>query len=523
MAVGSVGTAVSETDFVGPTAGVPAAGNLSRLDERYGLTDGLTLVSADNATLILEDQEGRQREYVDFVSAYGAVNFGHRNPEIDRCLALGSDIVGMCYPAQAGTFAAWLCERLDRPASGRVLFQVGGSFGVSTAIALAQHARPGRIAPIRGGFHGLGVDTLAITSVHRSLALQETPLTRQLDAHVATIEPGELPRSWDGISCLIYEPIQGANGYVPLDIEWLRELERDARAAGVVSIADEVQCGFFRHGVLSPSHTAGLRPDIVVYSKSITNGLYPLSAVVYDSRLEPSKQQAFLAHTFQTGSLGFQAASAVASYVDSAPLTELAAGIQRTFDKLAEQLRAEGSAEDVYVTGPSLSFRPTRITARDLVRRALARGLFTFVGGGGFDRVRIAPPLTVPADQLAYGTQILADVLAGGDTLLTGAAPRQSPPQPERAPMERDEFYNDLRTYILESAPRRVVPDGVTDIDQDANLFDIGLVNSFSMMGLLVHLEELLEVSIDVTQHEPETFFTLRGMYDNLVTQGARP
>ena len=89
--------------------------------------------------------------------------------------------------------------------------------------------------------------------------------------------------------------------------------------------------------------------------------------------------------------------------------------------------------------------------------------------------------------------------------------------------MERDEFYDDLRSYILESAPRRAVPAEVTGIDEDANLFDLGLVNSFSMMGLLVHIEELIGVSIDVTQHEPDTFFTLRGMYDNLVAQGVRP
>ena len=81
--------------------------------------------------------------------------------------------------------------------------------------------------------------------------------------------------------------------------------------------------------------------------------------------------------------------------------------------------------------------------------------------------------------------------------------------------MDRDEFYDRIRAFIREPRPGR---DAVTDVpvDEDDNLFDLGLVNSFSMVRLLVHIEELLGVQVDVTQHEPESFFTLRGMYDSL-------
>jgi acyl carrier protein len=88
--------------------------------------------------------------------------------------------------------------------------------------------------------------------------------------------------------------------------------------------------------------------------------------------------------------------------------------------------------------------------------------------------------------------------------------------------MERSEFYDSLRAFVRRSAEERSVDVPVTDIDEDANLFDLGLVNSFSMVALLMHVEELLGGHIDVAEHEPETFFTLRGMYDSLVAQGAR-
>ena len=82
--------------------------------------------------------------------------------------------------------------------------------------------------------------------------------------------------------------------------------------------------------------------------------------------------------------------------------------------------------------------------------------------------------------------------------------------------MDRPSFYARMRDHLAEEAGgagRAVSPASIGEHD---NLFDIGLVNSFSLVKLLIQVEEVLGVEVDVTRHDPETFFSLAGMYDNL-------
>ncbi|HTX96954.1 MAG TPA: aminotransferase class III-fold pyridoxal phosphate-dependent enzyme [Mycobacterium sp.] len=389
---------------------------LSRLDERVGLAAHLTYISADNATLVLV-HNGVPRRIIDFMSCYGAVNFGHRNPRFEKCLSDGSDTVGVCYPPEAEQVARWLCAKTGLGDEGRVLFQVGGSFAVSTAVSLALRRRPGKMLAVEGCFHGLGADTLALTSIQHNFALQYTQLPMSLNLQVVTLAVGQLPDSWHDISCLLFEPVQGANGYVPLDVHWLRLLVSAAKSAGVTVIADEVQAGFYRHGYLSPSFTWGLDPDVYLYSKSLTNGMFPLSAVVYRHSIEPHERHAFLAHTFQTATLGYRAAHAVTTYLDEVPVHEMVSAIETELNAAAHRLRTAAFADDIHVCGPSLSFRPRVVDARQLAADALSSGLLVFVGGSDFGRIRVAPPVTIPIPQLREGLAILFERIAGCATV----------------------------------------------------------------------------------------------------------
>ncbi|SNQ51640.1 putative aminotransferase [Frankia canadensis] len=386
----------------------------SRLDEGGVLDRRYTLAHADNATLDLVDTDGRAHRCTDFMSAYAAVNFGHRNPSIERALAASSDLTGLFHGPEAEQVARWLCGRLPAPDSRRVLYQVGGSFAVAAALALARRRRPGRVMSIDGAFHGLGVDAAALTSVQRAFSLHDTGFADRLAPEVVHLPVGAVPRDWDDVSCLIYEPVQGAGGYVPLDRDWLGELTAAAAAAEVVTIADEIQCGFFRHGMFSPSAAWGLDADIVLYSKSLTNGMYPLSAVVYRRFLEAGAGPLYLAHTFQTGTLGTAAAHEVTRFIDGTDVTGLAAAVGARLTELADRLRAAGLARAVHAVGPSLSFEPTAVASGDLVRRAFAAGALVFSGGRHGERIRMAPPLTIPDAQLAEGIELVWSAAGGG-------------------------------------------------------------------------------------------------------------
>lgn len=82
--------------------------------------------------------------------------------------------------------------------------------------------------------------------------------------------------------------------------------------------------------------------------------------------------------------------------------------------------------------------------------------------------------------------------------------------------MDRQSFYDEVRTYLVADAREKGRVVAADDIGDTDNLFDIRVVNSFSLARLLVHIEGLTDAKIDVTSFEPETFFTLAGMYDAL-------
>ena len=389
----------------------PTSQRLSDLDESRAFGDRWTCSRALNASLTLSRSEGTTEEFTDLSSCYGAVNFGHCNEDIRLPAHPRSDLVAGVYPPEAERFARWLTDALG-VSDFKVLFQVGGSFAVSAALALAQRRRPGKILAIEGGFHGLGLDSLSVTTAQRSSALQETPLRQSLDSLVDVLAPGETGIDWSGVSGLIFEPIQGARGYVPLDAHWLQDLCAQAKLAGVTVIADEIQCGYYRFGDFSVAKEWGLNPDVLLFSKSMTNGLYPFSAVVYRQALEVGiGGGVVLAHTFQTSALGCFAACAVADYIDA---RDVKADCRRVAVPLAEaatRMEESGRAREIHQLGPSLSFRPAT-NAGDLVKACFADRVLILGGGIDGERIRIAPPLTIETEVLRRALEILLSRLS---------------------------------------------------------------------------------------------------------------
>lgn len=388
----------------------------SQLDESGLISPGHTFVSATGSIISLADETGAVTPYTDLMSAYGAVNFGHRNPEILADMAGAPDLVACFYPAEADWVAGWICDELGLR-QHRVLFQVGGSFAVATALALAQRHRAGAVVAVTGSFHGLGAETLSVTSIHRPMALQDTAWSRGSEEAVRWLGVGAVAPSWEGVSAFIFEPVQGANGYVPLPPDWLRELEASARRAGVVVIADEIQSGFHRHGEMSVARSLGLSPDILLFSKSLTNGTYPLSAVVYQEALVDGPDQPFLAHTFQTGVTGYYAARAVARFLETHPVDEycetVAGGLRGTADRLSRV----ATVSDLVVLGPTLSFGLPDAQARRVARGCFDHGVVVGTGGRDHQRLRVAPPITTPLGQLDEALAILEDIVVAGGTL----------------------------------------------------------------------------------------------------------
>jgi acetylornithine/succinyldiaminopimelate/putrescine aminotransferase len=340
------------------------------------------VLAAKNATLRLRAASGHVFSFTDLTSAHGAVNFGHLNPAIDPLIGLASDVASGFYPPAATAHSAWLRRQLKLDAHA-VIYQVGADAAMAAAVRMAQRARPGKVLTVAG-------------SVHAQLG----------DA--ARIAPGSDFTAWQEISCVVYEPIQSASGYVPLPLPWLRGLSQSAQAAGVTVIADEIACGFYRFGKLSMAASEYLRPDIFLFGNSMTNGLFPAAAIVCPDKMrsESFDEASQWTNPFQTSALGFLAADAVARYIDDADIESQIVQLNGILSESGERLAANSRLGAFHLAGPTLSLEVRGQRAGELAAACRARGVLVGVSVDGH-RVTVAPPLTISPDQLTNAMNVL--------------------------------------------------------------------------------------------------------------------
>ncbi|GHJ16145.1 aspartate aminotransferase family protein [Micromonospora sp. AKA38] len=223
------------------------------------------------------------RSLLDFGS-YGVALLGHRNPAVLAAVIRQLDQLPVSTRTLANPVTAAAATRLGTYLGAgltRVYLGANGSDAVEAALKLARLAtgRPTVLA-VRGGYHGKTLGALSATS---------TPLFREglhaLLGHVEHLDVADTAalrvrlRAED-VAAVIFEPIQGEGGVVPLDRDALAEWCDAAHDAGAFAISDEIQCGLRR--CLAPSVAVAdeLPVDAVLFGKGLGGGVVPVSAVV---------------------------------------------------------------------------------------------------------------------------------------------------------------------------------------------------------------------------------------------------
>jgi len=159
---------------------------------------------------------------------------------------------------------------------------------------------------------------------------------------------------------------------------------------------------------LSLAASEFLRPDIYLFGNSMTNGIFPLFAVVCSEAIESSLQadEDGWRPTFQTSSLGLQAADCVAQYIDATDIPALLTPIHALLSKTGEKLAAIPRLEALHLAGPTLSLGVRDGRGEELVLACEARGVLVSGGAGG-RRVSIAPPITIAPEQLQVALRMV--------------------------------------------------------------------------------------------------------------------
>jgi ornithine--oxo-acid transaminase len=265
------------------------------LEEEYGVHNyaPLPVVISRGEGSWVEDVDGRR--YFDALSAYSALNFGHRHPRLVAAAHEQLDRLTLTSRAfrndRLGAFCRDLAELCGKE---RVLPMNTGAEAVETAIKAARKwgyevkgVEPGRakVVVCHGNFHGR-TTTIISFSDDEDARTGFGPYTPGFESipygDLAALESALDP---DTVAFLV-EPIQGEAGVVIPPDGYLAGARALCTEAGALLIADEVQSGLGRTGRTFACEHEDVTPDLMLLGKALGGGIMPISAVVGDDVLE---------------------------------------------------------------------------------------------------------------------------------------------------------------------------------------------------------------------------------------------
>lgn len=261
--------------------------DLIAIEERFGAHNytplDVMLVRGEGAWVT--DVEGKT--YLDALSAYSALNLGHRHPRIIRALVQQAERLTLTSRAFRNDQLPLFCEELAKLCGLDVVLPMNaGTEAVETAIKAARrwgYRRKGLERPTivvcRNNFHGRSTTIVGFSS--------EDWYRRDFGPFAPgfiTIPFGDiraLDRALDANACaFLVEPIQGEAGILVPPPGYLRAAADLCRQRNVLFIADEIQTGLGRTGTLFALDAEDAKPDLLVLGKALGGGALPVSAVV---------------------------------------------------------------------------------------------------------------------------------------------------------------------------------------------------------------------------------------------------
>ncbi|WP_026930879.1 ornithine--oxo-acid transaminase [Glycomyces tenuis] len=389
---------------------------LTELEERYGAHNyhPLPVVLTHGEGAWVTDTEGRR--YLDWLSAYSAVNFGHRHPRLVEAARAQLDRLTLASRAfhtdQLGPFCAELAALCGMDA---VLPMNTGAEAVETAIKAARkwgYTRKGvpadraRIVVFDGNFHGRTTTIVGFSGDETARAdfgpfapgFDRVPYG-DVDALAAAVGP-------DTVAVLI-EPVQGEAGVVVPPAGYLAAVRAVCDEHGVLMIADEIQSGLARTGHTFACEREQVRPDLYLLGKALGGGIVPVSAVVCDRKVMDVFAPGTHGSTFGGNPLAAAVGREVVAMLATGEWQQRARDLGKHLAKALAGLN-ESKVEAVRVCGlwAGVDLAPGGPTAREVCERMARDGVLC--KETHHTTVRIAPPLVIEPAEIDHGIEVLA-------------------------------------------------------------------------------------------------------------------
>jgi len=375
---------------------------------------------------LMRDTSGR--EYIDFLSACGSLNYGHNDPAMRSALiehishngiAAGLDF----HTSTKARFIDTFYQLILKPRDMNYRLQFTGPTGTNAVEAAMKLARKitGRtnIIAFTNGFHGVSLGALAATgnAFHRMGAslpgVSRMPYENYLGARMNTAEYLDtiLADPSGGIeppAAILLETIQGEGGLNTASARWLRQITRIARRHNALLIVDDIQAGCGRAGTFFSFENAGITPDMVVLSKSISGFGLPMSLVLIKpehDQWQPAEHNG----TFRGNTHAFVTATAAIEkyWSDDSLCREMSIRSDMITDHLQQicqlpfnaAIKGRAMMQGVDIGSGEIADR--------ICRAAFDKGLIVETSGPHDEVIKILASLNIPLDLLEQGLHIL--------------------------------------------------------------------------------------------------------------------
>lgn len=377
------------------------------------------------------DPEGKH--YVDFLSAYSAVNQGHCHPELVKALCEQAGRVTLSSRAfYNDVFPRWAEKMRAMFGYDMVLPMNTGAEAVETAIKIARKwaykvkkvpQGEALVFAASENFHGRTMTAISMSVDPESRdnygpyvpnvgpIVPSTGKTIRFN-NVADLEEA-LEAHGEKTAAFIVEPIQGEAGVVVPDDDYLSKVHELCKKYNVLLICDEIQTGIGRTGRMLCSEWAGIKPDMVTLGKAISGGMYPVSCVLSSKEIMLVIEPGSHGSTYGGNPLGCAVSIRALEIMEEEKLTENAERLGDIFrDGLAafkspiiKTIRGKGLLNAVVIDESAASGR----TAWDLCMLLKEKGLLAKPTHGNV--IRFAPPLVISEEELRKALHVIGEAL----------------------------------------------------------------------------------------------------------------
>ncbi|SCU80323.1 LADA_0B06546g1_1 [Lachancea dasiensis] len=379
------------------------------------------------------DPEGNK--YLDFLSAYSAVNQGHCHPRIISALVDQASKLTLSSRAFSNpVFSAYAKYVTEYFQYESVLPMNTGVEAVETALKLARRwgymvkkipKNEAIVLGAQGNFHGRSLGAISL-SADEDCRQMFGPFVPNISAEIpgdsghkllryGVVEDVQLAFKKAGkrIAAIILEPIQGEAGIVVPPPDYLTKVQELCRKHNVLLICDEIQTGIARTGkLLCYEHSPNVKPDIVLLGKAISGGVLPVSCVLSSKSIMECLTPGSHGSTYGGNPLACRVAMAALDVVQSENLVQKAKEdgeflqselkrLQRTSGGIISEVRGKGMLTAIVID-------PLRANGRTAWQLCLLMKEHGVLAKPTHDHIiRLAPPLVISKHDILKGVEAI--------------------------------------------------------------------------------------------------------------------